>query len=117
VGDVWKFGDQYIHIDDGSTATPDEIVAFQEKHRRLNEVDHAACARAEELDRKWHAEYDQRIKDYYGYEQDRDHWDDDWLIYQLATSIFDGNEEEVKRKFPEYWKQALESFEAGAHDT
>jgi len=81
---------------------------------------------------KWKKKYLPRIIKHFC-TSDRDdpsyysHWDDEWLIYQMSTELFDldfNNEYEdvegvkkLKKDFPEYFDLAVEGFRNGAHDT
>ena len=88
---IWKFGQEYICIEDGSPATEQEVSDFAEKQKQTKIASESSRKIAEEERKQWQEKYTKTILDYFEiYEkEDIGHWDDEWLAYRLATNIFD----------------------------
>ena len=71
----------------------------------------------------FHDEYDAVIEKYFSeyqcYYDEMKKWEEEDLLYQLATNIWDNDgevPEEMETMFPNLWRKAVEKYERGEHD-
>jgi hypothetical protein len=131
---VWQFGGQYINVDTGAPASPEEVAEFKERHAKLDAIAESARVRREEEERQWHAKYDPIMREFFDWPEDLMeelvYNSAEELIYGLSTTIFDGTDDydetkvrnsqvvaEIRKAFPEYVEEAVKAYLDGNHDT
>lgn len=116
---VWYFAGAHVY-DNGKPASETDIAAWQDWLSKLKaETNSIAEARAAE-DAAWHAKYDAPMRNFFPDYYEIEDYDEERLIGALATRIFSNDGKvcnEMKRLFPEFWKEALAAFKRGDHDT